>query len=133
MALLRQTLQMQEVKRASSYPEPGQDPPPNFEELSPGYSFYRRGRVRYSLPHAYAYNPLLSISFEVFRPLGFAFWDSERLQAYGFLKPQDVETPNQDSISEQHFYLSAWQSILSPEELLEYERKIMERMEDEIW
>lgn len=103
VALLGQTLQMQEVKRANSYPEPGQDSPPNFEELSPGYGFYRRGRDWYAPPHGYAYNLLLYNSFDAFRPLGFAFCDSERLQAYGFRKPQDVETSNQDGLSEQPF------------------------------
>lgn len=60
-------------------------------------------------------SPIQHVSFEPFRRLGFAIWDSERMCAYGLLP-----APNERTRTNSCFL--AWKSILGKDTLAEVER-----------
>lgn len=61
-------------------------------------------------------SPLQHVSFDPFRRLGFAIWDSERMRNYGLL-------------ARGNSFDTAWRSILGPDDIAEVERKNQERDE----
>ena len=68
------------------------------------------------------WSPLQHVSFEPYRRLGFAIWDTARLSRYGFLPPDDRFG---------HWWndcYAVWRSILSEDERAEVER-VNERWE----
>lgn len=62
------------------------------------------------------------VSFEPFRRLGFAFWDRERMAAFGLIS--DVQCFLGDR-NEDNVYMFAWHSLLSEEEVTEQERQLI--------
>ncbi|KAI9729523.1 MAG: hypothetical protein M1818_008496 [Claussenomyces sp. TS43310] len=68
--------------------------------------------------------PLQQISFQPFRCLGFAIWDTERMTEYGLLDPSHSHADDS--------YLLAWRSVLGKEEMAQAERFMME-LDDEYW
>lgn len=78
--------------------------------VDPGMNFF-----------GYGFSPLRNISFGPFRSLGFAFWDLQRLAAYGLLPPLEEAWDHFQTT----FYLFAWQSVLTADELAEQDRQNM--------
>ena len=109
----------QQVERDWPAPVPSEKDSLALVYPSPAYSFYFHDASGHPFSHKSfgIYSPLQHISFDPFRPLGFAFWSQERMAGYGVLNPgigRDFYP---------HLYFFAWQSILSDDELAEVERR----------
>jgi hypothetical protein len=81
------------------------------ESESPGCESWREGLT--GNPRS----PLKHIDFDVFRPYGFALWDSQRMAALGFLA-DPIHTAGVDVLSQSNIMFT-WMSIL-PEYVLKY-------------
>jgi hypothetical protein len=103
-----------EVQRDWAIPAPEGKDWRKLVDPSPGYRFHR-----YASSDSWNnYSPLFLTKFDSFRSLGFAFWSWERMCAYGLPVPA---TPVRQYRHQYCYY--AWQSILSPDEIAEAERK----------
>jgi hypothetical protein len=58
------------------------------------------------------YSPIRGVSFDSFRPFGFAFWDNRRMHLLGLM-----DGSRQDRQYSTEFYMFAWESILRLEEV----------------
>jgi len=103
-----------EVQRDWPIPKPEEKDWRKLLDPSPACVFYRYlthpgGGRNYSLLHF--------VKFDSFRRLGFAFWSSERMTAYGLYVPLNPQ--KKKSTYDCLYY--AWQSLLSEGEIAEVE------------
>ena len=118
-----------EVHRESLSTAPSENDWTELDHSSAGckyyYSYVNHGRNFFG----YGLSPLRHISFHPFRRLGLAFWDLQRMSAYGLLPPTQEPWDEFQTT----FYLFAWQSLLGTDEVAEHERQNMAKFVGSRW